>query len=97
MSFATPLSHDEDHVEPLRYRTMADILGDQPVLGRDGTGAVLHLTRDDGESRAFAEAEGHEADGCRKASPLKFAEEGSIKATTSTLRKSQVPRVKSLW
>jgi hypothetical protein len=34
-----PLSHDEERIyayydgEPLRYRTMEDLLGDQPVLG----------------------------------------------------------------
>jgi hypothetical protein len=39
VEFATPLSHDEEHIdacydgEPLWYRTMEDILGDQPVPG----------------------------------------------------------------
>jgi hypothetical protein len=39
VEFATPLSHDEEHIdacydgEPLRYRTMEDLLGDQPVPG----------------------------------------------------------------
>jgi hypothetical protein len=39
VEFATPLSHDEERIdtcydgEPLRYRMMEDILGDQPVLG----------------------------------------------------------------
>ena len=39
MEFATPLSHDEERVdayhdgEQLRYRTMEDLLGDQPVPG----------------------------------------------------------------
>jgi hypothetical protein len=37
IAFATPLSHDEERIdacydgEPLRYRTMEDLLGDQPV------------------------------------------------------------------
>jgi hypothetical protein len=37
VEFATPLSHDEERIdasydgEPLRYRTMEDILDDQPV------------------------------------------------------------------
>jgi hypothetical protein len=30
VEFDTPLSHDE---EPLRYRTMENLLGDQPVPG----------------------------------------------------------------
>jgi hypothetical protein len=39
VEFAAPLSHDEERIdacydgEPLRYRTMEDILGDQPVPG----------------------------------------------------------------
>jgi hypothetical protein len=39
VEFATPLSHDEERIdacydgEPLRYRTMEDLLGDQPVPG----------------------------------------------------------------
>jgi hypothetical protein len=39
VEFATPLSHDEECIdayhddESLRYRTMEDILGDQPVPG----------------------------------------------------------------
>ena len=39
MEFATPLSHDEERIdayhdgEPLRYRTMEDLLGDQPTPG----------------------------------------------------------------
>jgi hypothetical protein len=39
VEFATPLSHDEEHIdayhdgEPLRYRTMENLLGDQPVPG----------------------------------------------------------------
>jgi hypothetical protein len=37
VEFATPLSHDEERIdvyhdgEPLRYRTMEDLIGDQPV------------------------------------------------------------------
>ncbi|KAK3122095.1 hypothetical protein QOZ80_8BG0665070 [Eleusine coracana subsp. coracana] len=65
VEFATPLSRDEERIdayhdsEPLRYRTMEDILGDQPVPGpalRD-LKAQLHLACDDGEPRSFAEAE----------------------------------------
>jgi hypothetical protein len=65
VEFATPLFHDEERIdacydgEPLRYRTMEDILGDQPVLGlvpHDLDG-LLHLACDDGEPRSFAEAE----------------------------------------
>jgi hypothetical protein len=39
VEFATLLSHDEERIdacydgEPLRYRTMEDLLGDQPVSG----------------------------------------------------------------
>ena len=39
MKFASPLTHDEERVdawydgEPLRYRTMDNVLGDQPVPG----------------------------------------------------------------
>ena len=69
MEFATPLSHDEERVdayhdgEPLRYRTMEDLLGDQPVPGLvpHDLEAKLHLACDDGEPRSFAEAEGHVA------------------------------------
>ena len=69
MEFATPLSNDEDRIdayhddEPLRYRTMDNLLGDQPVPGfavRDFE-AELHLAQDDGEPRSFAEAEGDAA------------------------------------
>jgi hypothetical protein len=65
VEFATPLSHDEECIdacydgEPLRYRTMEDLLGDEPVLGlvpHDLEGQ-LHLACDDGEPRSFAEAE----------------------------------------
>jgi hypothetical protein len=64
VEFATLLSHDEERIdacyddEPLRYRTMEDILGDQPVPGlvpHDMDGQ-LHLACDDGEPRTFAEA-----------------------------------------
>jgi hypothetical protein len=64
VEFATPFSHDEERIdacydgEPLRYRTMEDILDDQPVSGlvpHDLDGQ-LHLTCDDGEPRSFAEA-----------------------------------------
>jgi hypothetical protein len=68
VEFVTPLSHDEDrvdeyHDEPLRYRTVADILGDQPVPGPvpHDMEAELYLTYDDGEPRSLAEAEKHAA------------------------------------
>jgi hypothetical protein len=65
VEFATPLSHDEERIdtcydgEPLRYRTMEDLLGDQLVSGlapHDLKGQ-LHLACDDDEPRSFAEAE----------------------------------------
>jgi hypothetical protein len=65
VEFATPLSHDEERIdtcydgEPLQYRTMEDLLSDQPVLGlvpHDLEGQ-LHLACDDGEPRSFAKAE----------------------------------------
>jgi hypothetical protein len=65
VEFASPLSHDGERIdayhggEPLRYRTMENLLGDQPVLGqvpRD-LEAQLQLARDDGEPQSFAEAE----------------------------------------
>jgi hypothetical protein len=65
VEFATPLSHDEERIdacydgEPLQYRMMEDILGDQPVPGlvpHDLDGQ-LHLARDDGEPRSFTEVE----------------------------------------
>jgi hypothetical protein len=65
VEFAAPLSHDEERInacydgEPLRYRTMEDLLGDQPVPGlvpHDQEGQ-LHLACDDGEPRSFTEAE----------------------------------------
>ncbi|WVZ89349.1 hypothetical protein U9M48_035769 [Paspalum notatum var. saurae] len=69
VEFATPLSHDEERLdayyddEPLRYRTMEKLFGDQPVPGlvpRD-LEAQLHLACDDGEPRSFVEAERHAA------------------------------------
>jgi hypothetical protein len=65
VAFATLLPHDEEHIdacydgEPLRYRTMEDLLGDQPVPGLvpHDLEAQLHLLCDDGEPRSFAEAE----------------------------------------
>jgi hypothetical protein len=65
VEFATPLSHDEERIdacydsEPLRYHTMEDILGDQPVprLVPHDLDGQLHLACDDGEPRSFAEAE----------------------------------------
>jgi hypothetical protein len=65
VEFATPLSHDQERInacyddEPLRYRTMEDLLGDQPVPGlvpHDLEGQ-LHLACDNGEPRSFTEAE----------------------------------------
>jgi hypothetical protein len=65
VEFATPLSHDEERIdacydgEPLRYRTMEDLLSNQPVPGlvpHDLDGQ-LHLACDDGEPRSFAEVE----------------------------------------
>jgi hypothetical protein len=65
VEFSTPLSHDEERIdvcydgEPLRYRTMEDILGDQPVTGlvpHDLYGQ-LHLAYNNSEPQSFAEAE----------------------------------------
>jgi hypothetical protein len=69
VEFTTPLSHDEERIdayhddEPLRYRTMENLLGDQPVLGLvpHDLEAQLHLACDDGEPRSFTEAERHAA------------------------------------
>jgi hypothetical protein len=69
VEFSTSLSKDEDRVdayhdgESLRYRTMEDILGEQPVPGPvpHVLEAELHLAHDDGEPRPFAEVEGHVA------------------------------------
>jgi hypothetical protein len=65
VEFATPLSHDEERInacydgELLRYRTMEDLLGDQPVPGLvpHYLEGQLHLACDDGEPRSFTEAE----------------------------------------
>jgi hypothetical protein len=67
--FATPLCHDEERIdayhdgEPLRYRTMENLLGDQPVSGlvSHDLEAQLHLVCDDGEPQSFVEAERHAA------------------------------------
>jgi hypothetical protein len=69
MEFATPLSHDEEHIdvyhdgEPLRYRTMENLLSDQlvPGLAPHDLETQLHLACDGGEPRSFAEAERHAA------------------------------------
>jgi hypothetical protein len=69
VEFATPLSHDEEHIdayhdgEPLRYHTMENLLDDQPVLGLapHDLESQLHLACDDGEPRSFTEAERHVA------------------------------------
>jgi hypothetical protein len=69
VEFATPLSHDEERIntyhdsEPLRYRTMENPLGDQPVSGLVpyDLEAQLHLACDDGEPRSLVEAERHAA------------------------------------
>jgi hypothetical protein len=49
--------------EPLRYRTMENLFGDQsvPGLAPHDLEALLHLVCDDGEPRSFAEAERHAA------------------------------------
>jgi hypothetical protein len=67
VEFVTPLSNDGDRVdadhvgEPLRYRTVEDILGEQPVPGlvSHDFEVELHLTQDDGEPHSSAEAEEH--------------------------------------
>jgi hypothetical protein len=69
VEFATLLSHDEERINAyhdgklLRYHTMENLLGDQPVLGLvpHDLEAQLHLACDDGEPRSFAEAERHAA------------------------------------
>jgi hypothetical protein len=69
VEFATPHSHDEERIdayhegEPLWYRTMENLLGDQSVSGLvlHDLEAQLHLACDDGEPRSFAEAERHAA------------------------------------
>uniref|UniRef100_A0ACD5ZKI0 Uncharacterized protein n=1 Tax=Avena sativa TaxID=4498 RepID=A0ACD5ZKI0_AVESA len=65
VEFASPLAHDEERIdayydgEPLWYRTMEGLLGDQPVPGPvpRNLEAQLQLACDDGEPRSFAEAE----------------------------------------
>jgi hypothetical protein len=55
VEFATLLSHDEERIdayhdgEPLRYRTMENLLGDQPVSGlaTHDLEAQLHLVCDE--------------------------------------------------
>jgi hypothetical protein len=67
MEFTTPLSHDEERInvyhdgEPLRYRMMENLLGDQPMPGlvSHDLEVHLHLACDDGEPRSFMEAERH--------------------------------------
>jgi hypothetical protein len=69
VEFATLLSHDEERIdvyhdsEPLRYRTMKNLLGDQPVprLVPHDLKAQLHLACDDGKPRSFMEARRHAA------------------------------------
>jgi hypothetical protein len=69
VEFATPLSHDEEHInayhngEPLWYRTIENLLGDQSVPGPapHDLEAQLHLLCDGGEPWSFAEAERHAA------------------------------------
>ena len=69
MQFATPLSNYDDRVdayhddEPLRYRTLDNIFGDQSGLGLviHDFEAELHLAHDDSKPRSFAEAEGDTA------------------------------------
>jgi hypothetical protein len=65
VEFATPLSHDEERIdtyhddESLQYRTMENLLSDQPVSGvvPHDLETQLHLACDDGEPRSFVEAE----------------------------------------
>jgi hypothetical protein len=65
VEFATPLSHDEEHIdayhdgEPLRYCTMENLLDDQRVPGLvpHDLEVQLHLACDDGEPQSFTEAE----------------------------------------
>jgi hypothetical protein len=69
VEFATLLSHDEERIdayhdgELLRYRTMEDIFGDQPVpgLAPHDLKVQLHLACDGGEPRSFVEVERHVA------------------------------------
>jgi hypothetical protein len=65
VEFTTPLSHDDERIdacydgEPLRYRTMEDILSDQlvPGLVPHDLNGQLHLACDDGKPRSFTETE----------------------------------------
>jgi hypothetical protein len=65
VAFATLLSHDEERIdayhdsEPLQYRTMENLLGDQLVLGLvpHDLEAQLHLACDNGEPRSLSEVE----------------------------------------
>ena len=65
MKFASPLTHDEERInalhdgESLRYCTMDNLLGDQPVPGLVSCDleAQLQLVCEDSEPRSFAEAE----------------------------------------
>jgi hypothetical protein len=69
VEFATPRSHDEERIdayhdgELLRYRTIENLLGDQPMsrLVPYDLEAQLHLACNDGELRSFTEAERHAA------------------------------------
>jgi hypothetical protein len=62
VEFATPLSHDEERIdayhdgEPLRYRTMENLVSDQPVPGLvpHDLEAQLHLACDDGEPQGLS-------------------------------------------
>jgi hypothetical protein len=66
---ATPLFDNEDCVdayhdeEPLHYRTLDNIFGNQPIpgLAMHDFEAELHLAHEDGEPRSFPEAEGDAA------------------------------------
>jgi hypothetical protein len=65
VEFVTPLSNDEDRIDayqsgkPLCYRTVDNLLGEQPVprLAQHDFEAELHLAQDDGEPGSFTEAE----------------------------------------
>jgi hypothetical protein len=67
VEFTTLLFHDEERIDvyhdskPLRYHTMENLLGDQPVprLVPHDLEVQLHLACDDGEPCSFVEAERH--------------------------------------
>jgi hypothetical protein len=69
MEFATPPTNIEDRVdayhddEPLRYRTLDNIFGDQlvPGLAIHDFEAELHQAHEDGEPHSFTEAKGDAA------------------------------------